>query len=129
MDLEQAPTRKILETFIEMPAVLYTLILKFVGPYEWSDLKHIPRDVMCTCMLDVNIIMHGTLTRWHKMELHRCDKVYVMRWKGKYGSLFTFNLTIDGKSYGLFCGIMETSDKIVFRTSLYAGVVFVPVVS
>ena len=128
-ELELSSTRKVLETFIEIPDVLYTLILKFVGPYEWSDLKNIPLGVTCTCMLNVIIHMGGTLTMWCKGKLRRCDKVYVMRWKSEYGNTFTFKLTIDGKSYELLYGVINTYDEIVFRPDLNTAVFFVPVVS
>ena len=42
--------RKELEIFIEIPDVLYTLLLEFVGLYEWSDLQNIPLGVTCTCI-------------------------------------------------------------------------------
>ena len=129
MDLEQRYIRNELETFIEIPDVLYTLILKFVGLYEWNDLQSIPRGVICTCILDVTINMHGTLTMWCKKKLNRCDKVYVIRRKEWYGSKFTFNLTIDGKSYELLHGKRQYINSIKFKTGEHSRVFFVPVVS
>ena len=124
---EQLHVRKVLEDFIEMPAVLFTLLLEFVWSYEWSDLKHIPLGVTCTCILDVTIHMNGTLARWCKKELRRCDKVYVTRQKGEYGSKFTFKFTIDGKSYELFHGSRMCVDTVVFVINEYSRVVFVSV--
>ena len=123
---EQLYIRKVLETFIEIPDVLYTLILKFVGPYEWKDLETIPLGVTCTCMLDVTIYMYGMLTMWCKKKLYRCDKIYVTRWADTHGSEFTFKLTIDGKSYELLHG-MAYVNAMEFKTGKYSRVVFTSV--
>ena len=127
---EQLHVRKELETFIEIPDVLYTLLLEFVGLYEWSDLKRIPLGVMCTCMLDVIIYdIHGMLITHCERRLRMCDKVYVTRSTGKYGDKFTFKLTIDDKPHELFHGhweLIDNIDTILFKPGWCSKILFKP---
>ena len=125
MDLEQLHVRNALEDFIEIPDVLYTLLLEFAGPYEWSDLKHIPLGVTCSCILDVIIYMTDAIMMKRNVIKRRWCKVYVTRWKGESMDVFTFRLTIDEKSRELSQGnmaIIRGIHNIEFTTGQFSRV-------
>ena len=136
MDFEQLYIRKELEDFIEMPDVPYTLILEFVGPYEWSDLKHIPRGVICTCMLNLYIYVGGKMVLGNikKLKLYNV-KVDVMRTKwineedddDVFKDDFAFKLIIGRILYTLTYGVAlacDSVDHILFVTGSSSSVIF-----
>ena len=133
---EQAPVRKGLKAHIKLPVVLYILILEFVGPYEWSDLKHIPRGITHRCRLGISIEIHGG-SRWLQPYLDEKIKViYVTRWDRKSSDRFarassdrfTFTLLIHGKSHKFSNGVIESArtgnDTMVFKTGRFSSIVF-----
>ena len=148
-DFEQLYIRKELEDFIEMPVVLYTLLLEFVGPYEWINLNQIPRGVTCTCMLNMHILVRGkmVLGNIRKLVLYNC-KVDVIRTEWVYEEVddeevddkevddeeyeeikdtFTFKFIIGGITRTLTPGIMYVHhsgiDSIVFMVDPVSGVI------
>ena len=123
MDTKQLQVWKILEEWSDLPAVLYTLLLKFVGSYGWGNFGRIPYGVTCTCVLnmDINVRRRMVLGNIKRLKLYNV-KVDVMRTEGFNEDEFTFKCTIGGIPRTLTPGIMcvhNSLNRIWFITGLF----------
>ena len=127
MNAKQLQVWKVLEEYSDLPDVLRTLLLKFVGSYEWSNIGHIPYDVTCECMLYMNIEVSGAMVLGNikKLNLLNC-KVGVIRTKGIKEDEFTLKCIIGGIPRTFTPGIMSihiVPDRMWFITGRFCGMI------